>query len=192
MDTDEPITYWISQLKEGDQIAAKQLWEQYFSRVCRFADKRLRQTSGRVSDEEDVALSALHALCKGAREGRFRKLENRDDLWQLLVVITSRKATDQFRKTTRRKEVGESAMGIGVDLVANATPESVDTLASTCAELLPRLEGKLLEVAMLKLEGYTNEEIAERRNRSVKTVERYLKMIRAEWNESQEEGHRPS
>ena len=129
-----------------------------------------------------MALSALHALCNGAQEGRFRQLENRDDLWQLLVVIASRKATDQYRRWRRRQEVGESALHSPVELLADFTTQSFDSLAATCAELLPRLDGKLLEVAMLKLEGYTNQEIATRRNRSVKTIERYLKMIREKWD----------
>jgi DNA-binding CsgD family transcriptional regulator len=45
------------------------------------------------------------------------------------------------------------------------------------------LDGKLLEVALMKLAGYTNAEIAAKRERSEKTVERYLKMIRARWTE---------
>jgi DNA-directed RNA polymerase specialized sigma24 family protein len=184
IDVDAPITEWIKQLKQGDEQAARDLWSRYFDRICRYAHTRLGDTPRRASDDEDVALSAFHALCAGAREGRFRQLENRDDLWQLLVVIASRKATDQWRKASRRPEVGESALHAAVELVADARPESLESLAATCAELLPQLDAKLFEVAMMKLEGYTNAEIAQKRNRSEKTIERYLRMIRAKWTET--------
>ena len=45
----------------------------------------------------------------------------------------------------------------------------------------------LREVAMYKLEGYTNEEIAEKISRSVKTVERKLALIRKLWSKMEEE-----
>ena len=183
MDSQTPITEWINGLKLGDEQAARELWTQYFDRIRRYANKRLGDTPQRSLDDEDVALSAFHALCSGAKEVRFRQLGSRDDLWQLLVVIAARKATDQFRKNRRRPEVGESAMYATMDLLADAKPESLESLAKTCSEALPRLDGKLLDVALMKLAGYTNAEIAEKRARSEKTIERYLRMIRAKWSE---------
>ena len=47
-----------------------------------------------AADEEDVALSAFDSFCRGAQRGRFPQLDDRDNLWRLLVVITSRKAVD--------------------------------------------------------------------------------------------------
>jgi DNA-binding NarL/FixJ family response regulator len=54
-------------------------------------------------------------------------------------------------------------------------------LAIECEELLALLDDRLREVAILRLHGYTNQEIAEQLGRSVKSVERYLKLIRVEW-----------
>ena len=39
-------------------------------------------SEGRLADEEDVALSAFDSFCRGAEQGRFPRLDDRDDLWQ--------------------------------------------------------------------------------------------------------------
>src|SRR5262249_36398416 len=60
----------------------------------------------RAADEEDVALSALASFCRGAEQGRFPRLEDRDDLWALLVVIAARKAVDLRQREGRQKRGG--------------------------------------------------------------------------------------
>src|SRR5262249_49366796 len=86
------VTDWIDRLKIGDPAAAQQLWQSYFQRLHRIARKKLQGTPRRVADEEDVALSAFDSFCRGAEQGRFPQLTDRDDLWRLLVTITARKA----------------------------------------------------------------------------------------------------
>src|SRR5262249_61306295 len=55
-------------------------------------------------------------------------------------------------------------------------------VAEECGRLLGLLgEGELRQVAMWKMEGFTNAEIAVRLGRSVPTVERKLAAIRAGW-----------
>ena len=83
------VSHWIVQLKAGNQAAAQELWEDYFQRLVRLARRRLRGRSRRAADEEDVALSAFDSFCRGAEQGRFPRLTDRDNLWRLLVVITA-------------------------------------------------------------------------------------------------------
>jgi hypothetical protein len=87
------ITQWIADLKGGDPGAANGLWERYFARMVGLARARLRASRGRDagSDEEDAALSAFDSLCAGLARGQFPRLADREDLWRLLVVITTRK-----------------------------------------------------------------------------------------------------
>jgi hypothetical protein len=40
----------------------------------------------RAADEEDVALSAFNSFCLRAEEGRFLRLDDSDDLWQVLMT----------------------------------------------------------------------------------------------------------
>lgn len=79
----------------------------------------------------------------------------------------------------RRKGVaGEGA----VILDKEPTPQIAAQLAEECQRLLNLLNKEdLREVAVWKMEGYTNEEIAAKRSCALRTVERKLKTIRALW-----------
>ena len=88
------VTRWLHELVAGDQAAAQELWNRYFQRLVGLARSKLRGAPRRAADEEDVALSAFDSFCRGAEQGRFPRLDDRDNLWRLLVVITERKACD--------------------------------------------------------------------------------------------------
>src|SRR5262245_56227676 len=94
MSSSPDITLWFRQLQAGDREAAQKLWERYYRGLVTLARKKLGAMPRRAADEEDVALSAFDSFCRGAEEGRFPALEDRDDLWQVLVTITTRKAID--------------------------------------------------------------------------------------------------
>src|SRR5271156_1244075 len=102
------ITRWITGMKGGDLAAAQPLWERYFARMVTLARARLRASGRRDagSDEEDVALSAFDSLCAGLARGQFPQLADRDDLWRLLVVITTRKVQAQARRQLPQKRGG--------------------------------------------------------------------------------------
>lgn len=185
------ITMMLADMKGGDEFAAQLLWDRFFDRVRGLAKKKLGGISKKSMDEEDIALSAINALYTGAKAGRFAKLEDRDDLWQILCMITSRKAASAWRKQSARKEVGESIIGfnaddqnaIGLDHIASGKPNDayMDSLSHTSKELLEGLDDRLKEVALLKLKGFKNQEIADEIGRSIKSVERYLSLIREQW-----------
>src|SRR6476620_6143759 len=95
MSTNDGLTTWLDELKQGKPQAAQRLWEAYFERLTRLARLKMANATRRVADEEDIALAALDSFCRGALQGRFPKLDDRDDLWQVLVMLTTRKALDQ-------------------------------------------------------------------------------------------------
>jgi DNA-directed RNA polymerase specialized sigma24 family protein len=62
------------------------------------------------------------------------------------------------------------------------TPAFAAQVSEECRRLLGCLASPDLEaIAQWKLEGYTNEEIADRLGRSLGTVERKLRLIRTIW-----------
>src|SRR5436305_12158598 len=109
------VSHWIGELKAGNHDAAQELWEDYFQRLVRLARKKLRGRSRRAADEEDVALSAFDSFCRGAEQGRFPRLTDRDNLWRLLVVITARKAARLLRDEGRLKRGGGRQARPGAD-----------------------------------------------------------------------------
>jgi RNA polymerase sigma factor (sigma-70 family) len=184
------VTHWISALKQGDQAAAQGLWEAYFRRLVGLARARLSDAPKLIADEEDVALNAFDSFCRGAQAGRFPRLDDRHDLWQILVLITVRKAINlrryearQSRGTRRIKSLTELTPDrletIGGD---EPTPELAMQLTEEYQRLFERLEDPGLKtVASMKLEGYTNSEIAARLGCVISTVERKLARIRGRW-----------
>jgi RNA polymerase sigma factor (sigma-70 family) len=193
---DEEITRWLSGLARGDDTAVQRIWQQYYEQLVRLARRKLGDARRRAADEEDVAQSAFFSFCRGAAAGRFPRLDDRHDLWKLLVTITARKATAQTRRDRRKKrggggERGESvfagidsdAAGIAGVMGNEPTPEVAAAVAEECRRLLGALPDALRQLAMLKLEGYSNVEIAAQLDCAPRTVERKLAKIREVWGE---------
>src|SRR2546423_14922065 len=97
------VTSWLNLLKRGEPAAAQPLWERYFPRLVALARTRLRGTPRRAADEEDVALSAFDSFCRHAGQGRFPQLADRDDLWQVVMMLAARQAGQLARHGSRLK-----------------------------------------------------------------------------------------
>ncbi len=73
-------------------------------------------------------MSAFESLCAGLARGRFPQLSDRDDLWRLLVVITSRKVMAQTRRQFRQKR-GQGHVKLSSDLADPNADGEDDILA---------------------------------------------------------------
>lgn len=192
------VSCWLGGLKAGDSGAAQEIWERFYERMLRLARTKLKDTPRNVRDEEDVAVSAFHQLCKAAREGRFPRLDDRDDLWKLLVHLTENKARDYGRHERRAKRDRFHAdlqawTGLRGTLESGSSFQPIDQapapdFVASLKDLLGHLLGKLPEekqrsIAVLKLEGWTNADIARQLGCPLRTVERKLSVIRALWRE---------
>ncbi len=119
-----------------------------------------------------MALSAFASFCRAAKEGRFPDLSDRDGLWRILITITAEEAIDQARYDGRAKRGGgrvrgESAFdhatppsrarGLEQVIGNHPTPEFAAIMADQCDHLLGQLNDDLRQVAVAKMEGYTNE-----------------------------------
>jgi RNA polymerase sigma factor (sigma-70 family) len=184
------VTQWIMELHAGDRAAAQKLWEAYYRRLVDLARRRLRALPRAAADEEDVALSAFDSFCRGAEQGRFPRLDDRDDLWQVLLVLTRRKAADLIehegrgKRDWRRREAAAAAERSPLAGLAAPEPDPVFAaqVAEECQRLLDALgDDQLRAIAVRKMEGHTNEEVAALLGCSLATVERRLRLIRAEW-----------
>src|ERR1700741_4900225 len=106
MGPEASVTHWIDLLKAGERDAAQTLWERDFRLLVARARSALGAAPRRARDEEDVALSVFDSFCRGAEQGRFPRLDDRNDLWRLLVVLTARKAAHLARDERRQKRGG--------------------------------------------------------------------------------------
>ena len=183
---EDTVTQWIQGIRQGDSRSAQQLWDRYFHRLAHVAQGRLRDL-GREGCGEDVALSALKSVMIGVREEKYPDLADRTNLWPLLVTITARKSIDQVRRQLagkRSASATESIDDLRVVVGRDPSPEFITEIVDQLEKLVDEFDDpQLKRIAHLKLEGYTNEEIAEELSTSTRTVIRKLKRIRKEWEE---------
>jgi hypothetical protein len=195
------ITRWIGDLKAGHTDALQPLWDRYFAALVERARAKMRPYRGSTaaSDEEDVALSAFHSLYLGVSQGKFPRLDDRDDLWRLLVHLTACKAVDRHRAKQRMRRGGgkvvkESdliAAGIDADfegdpldriIGAEPSPEFAAMVAEEYRGRLDELGDQTLRrIAELKLACYGNDEIRQQLNCSLRSVTLKLELIRKIW-----------
>jgi DNA-directed RNA polymerase specialized sigma24 family protein len=191
------VTQWIRQLQAGEREAVGQLWEAYSRRLVGLARKKLGGSPRAAADEEDVALSAFKSFCFRAEEGRFRQLVDRNDLWQILFLITARKAYKRLAHELNPKHGGGKVVHVSAlprferedepcvfaEIIGREPDAQVAAeVTEECRRLLEMLgDAELRAVAVAKMEGYSNAEIAEKIGRAEVTVERKLRTIRRIW-----------
>lgn len=201
--SDDAVTRWIESLEGGDEDAAARLWEYCFPRMLRYASRRLPENLRRAMDEEDVAISAFRSFCMATARGAFTELNGRDELWRLLLCITARKARARIRHETRKKRGGGKVAGESIlikgqfikgsddggggemaQVAGNSpSPEMLAQFTDDCQRLLDLLgDDTLKAIALLRVEGYTVDEIAQRVGCAKRSVERRLTLIRKIWS----------
>ena len=194
---DVSISRLFEELKAGNPQAAEGLWTVYFERLVTVARKQLGDAPKRVADEEDIALSVFQALCVGAARGKFAEHVRRDDLWHLLLHLTNHKLVNYVRRETRLKRGGGDVRGESVflnpatgsdargldQIVRNEpTPFMLAALNEQHQRLLEMLANDTLRrIAISRMQGETNEGIADQLKLSVRSVERKLNLIRECW-----------
>jgi RNA polymerase sigma factor (sigma-70 family) len=197
MSADGSVTRLIQDLRGTDpavyERAARLIWERYFRGLLSLAQAHLDPRVRRREDEEDVVQAMYASFCRRQRRGDF-DLASRDELWSLLVTITLRKARNAARGQRRQArdvgrevdaaadEAGPPGWALEQMEAADPTPAEAAVMNEALEERLEALADPVLRrVALLKLEGYTNPEIAAELRITARTVERKLDRIRARW-----------
>ena len=177
--SDTSVTEWICQLQAGDSAAAHRLWHRYVERLVHLACRKLGELPRRVADEDDVVNAAFNEFLRGVQDERFARLNDRTDLWQILVMLTERKAINLRKKANAQKRGGgkvrgESALrengaissatdGIGRLPGREPTPEFAAQVRDEFRRLYALLADETLrQIARGKLVGHTNAELAAR------------------------------
>ncbi|HMO14374.1 MAG TPA: ECF-type sigma factor [Pirellulaceae bacterium] len=190
------VSVWIVKARQGDEQAISQLWDRYFEALQNYARRHLPPHLRSLADEEDVAISAFHAMLEGLKFGNLGSVRNRDDLWQVLMVIAMRRARNQVEYENRQKraagrKLGGLALGSAAfDRRRDGIPEQNDPawlteFAESCRILFDALPSdELRQIAAMKLAGHSTSEIAEAISLVPRTIERKLKIIRMCWLKS--------
>ena len=196
------VSILISKVKEGDEDSVRELWNRYSGALVRSAQTRISKQVAAKVDSEDLAQSVFFAIYRGAVEDKFDQLNDRAGFWTLVLAITRRKAVDRIRNLTAAKRGGAAAMRASQEAVGESVANIVDRAPSRevdpqveveCEDLLESLKqqldiedasGILTRVAMSRIAGLSVKEIAAELDRTERTVERKLSLIRSLWSES--------
>jgi RNA polymerase sigma factor (sigma-70 family) len=183
----QSVTRLIRAAQEGRASAVGPLLAVYFDRLVQLARKRLHDLPGMVNYDEDLALRSFYSVYRRVQDPeRPLQLTGRDDLWRLLATRTISRTIDLIRQRRPAEVPGDH--DLEQLLTREPTPEEAAATADECRRLLDMLkEPELRQVALWKVEGHTNEEIAARLDCVSRTVERKVRRIKTLWKHELEE-----
>jgi RNA polymerase sigma-70 factor (ECF subfamily) len=176
-------------LQDGDESAAREVFERYAARLIGLARSRLGPHLNGKIDPEDVVQSVFRSFFDRQRKGQF-DLANWDGLWSLLIRITLRKCGRKLERfTAAKRDVRQDIRGsdpsddsylnwIAIDRAPTADEalqlrEIIERLVSTMRD--PK-ERTTLD---LRLQGFRVHEIAEQLGCTERTVHRKLDRIKS-------------
>lgn len=193
------VTRHLAAVKSGDPQALAELWKRYYPALLGLARGRLSNRGVRVGDEEDVVATAFDAFYRAASAGHYPNLNDREALWRVLLTITANKAVDLIRGENAQargngRVLSQAALG-GDSFDSDAgfqnligdepTPEFAALVAESMDRRLKQLADPVLQrVALRRMEGFENAEIARELKVAERTVERKLALIRKIWTEA--------
>jgi len=174
----------IAGIRTGNDEACREFWEKYGPMIERLADRNLATMIRRREGPDDVVQSACRTFFRRAQDGEFQ-LPNSNALWSLLCTITLNKIRQKGRFHNRKKrgmtreQTMETSSGSGVSQLAGKDFEGIEAVAFSdeLEHVLSRLEEEERQVVDLKLQEFTNDEIAEKIHRSERSVRRILKRL---------------
>jgi DNA-directed RNA polymerase specialized sigma24 family protein len=200
MSLDDSVTEWINNLKNGDRNEAqRRLCDRYFVPLVGMLRRRIGCVPRAAADEEDVVLSIFNAAFRGIDAGNFPKLDDRNDLWQIVLMLAGRKTRDFRRRALAEKRGGgrvrhASDLARGRDREPGGpgglsqiegreqTPDEEVATREWLEQLFALLpDDSFRAVAREYLAGHKQREIAETLDLSLRSVERKLQLILRRW-----------
>jgi RNA polymerase sigma factor (sigma-70 family) len=169
----------------GDQDAARKIVERYFDRLLVLARRRISQRLASRVDPEDIVQSVFRTFFVRLKEGQF-VFQDEDDLCKLLMRITLHKTLRQvaFHKAAKRDPNLETNQGdhhreqllsiLDKEPSAEASIAFLDQLE----HFLGQFEEQTGQILKMRLEGYSNDEIAKELGIYDRKIRRAVERVR--------------
>ena len=179
-------------MRDGNPDAVSKLVERYFRKIAQYSNKRLDARMRVAEDGEDIAIMVLDTLTRNAQLGLFPNIQHREDLWLILILLTQQLVIERKRQANLERPVIHNM----TDLLTRAN-ESHETylqedqaqsrileIVDCWNELLKSLDNdRSRDIARLKLQGFSNREIATVLQIVPKTVDRKVNAIMQRWQD---------
>ncbi len=173
-------------LRAGEESAYVEFWKQFGAMLEAVANKHLSSRLQRRIGPDDLVQSVCRTFFRRVTDGQFQ-FDDSDSLWRLLCTITVNKARRVARNQNRQKRSlnNERELEAG-DNKADAnmlSPSDQAELADQVLAMLSSVSEQECQILDLKLQRFTNDEIAEQVGCSERSVRRILKNMQVRWIE---------
>ena len=175
----------IGLMRGGDQNAAREIVERYFDRLLVLARRRISQRLSSRVDPEDIVQSVFRTFFVRVKEGQF-VFDEQDDLCKLLMRITLHKTLRQvaFHKAAKRDPNLETNQGDHHrELLLSVLDKGPSAEASVAfldqlEHFLGQLDLQTRQILEMRLQGYSNDEIAKELNIYDRKIRRAVERVR--------------
>jgi RNA polymerase sigma-70 factor (ECF subfamily) len=169
----------------GDEDAARQLFDLYAEQLVLLARKRISQRLASRIDAEDIVQSSFRTFFRRCEEGQFT-FKDPDDVCKLLARITIHKTFRQiaFHKRAKRDATaeaphGDEAQDVLLKLVTcDPSPEEAAIFLDQLEHFFSQLGAEKLRILQMRMEGYSNVEIAAALGITDRTLRRRMEEVR--------------
>ncbi|MFG0332373.1 MAG: RNA polymerase sigma factor [Maioricimonas sp. JB049] len=183
--SDETSVNLYYRWKSGDTDAANDIFQRYVDRLVGLVRNRMSRPIQRRVDPEDIVQSAYRVFFDKATSGEF-EIRREGDLWSLMAAITVKKMLTEVRyHRAARRDVDRDGEGRGSGLqvlsetldAGGPPPEQTTMFFEELDRFMVTLKPLQRKVLGLRLQDWSNEQIAREIDRSTRTVRRILEEI---------------
>jgi RNA polymerase sigma-70 factor (ECF subfamily) len=156
-----PKSSLVSRLDAASDSAAAELDEQYRARLCQLVEREMNRRFRGKEDPEEVVQSAFRTFYRRNAQGEFH-IDSSVDLRRLLETITRHKLLKHVEKLGARKRDPKREEHVEGDELVGQTPtaEEAAIAADLMEEALAGLDETFVTVLHMRLQNFTEEEIA--------------------------------
>lgn len=169
----------LSRLRDGEEDAATALYLRYARRLQTLAERQTDQKMAVRVDPEGVVQSVFRTFFRRVNMGQYN-VSDADELWKLLLVIALNKLrTTATAHRTAKRDIDKTVRLNDSDQKKTAQDdEALLVLKMTVSEVVGQLSDFERDIVWLRIQGYEIQEIADRCQRSKRSVERILQNFR--------------
>lgn len=201
----EKLQQLLRAASKGDSEARDALWGLFYPKLRAAVRYKVMSLPKLANDASDLTSEALQSFFRRAFVDQEFDLNCPNSVWQLLKMITMRHVNDVLKAINAEKrggaiatfsfeslgdkgKLGGSCCDSGLDFSVSV-PDAKQLEPSheiEWSDLLDRLlasigDPKAKQILLLRLEHYSNSEIADRLQISIRTVQRHLNAIAGLW-----------
>jgi len=176
----------IARARAGDQEAWNELFEECYPKIRRVIRRRLSRPMRKHYDSTDIANEVMKSLAEKFGDFEFASIS---ELRKFVLHAAEQKVIDQYRhQHAQKRNIDRDrpfAYGDGSTTWEPAdespTPSQGAVASEEEQQLLENQSGPGRAILELKLQGYSNPEVARETGWNLRKVERFLKKLSDSW-----------